>query len=46
MLYKDFQNLKLSALGFGAIRLPVIGGNDAQIDESATAEMVAFAMGT
>jgi predicted aldo/keto reductase-like oxidoreductase len=26
MIYKDFRNLKLSALGLGAMRLPVIDG--------------------
>ena len=44
MIYKDFQGLRLSALGFGAMRLPVVGGDDARVDETATAEMVAYAM--
>lgn len=44
MVYKQFQDLKLSALGLGAMRLPVIGGDDAKIDEAATEEMVAYAM--
>ncbi len=44
MIYKDFQGLKLSALGMGAMRLPVINGDDSAIDESAAAEMVSFAM--
>ena len=26
MVYKEFQDLKLSALGMGTMRLPVIGG--------------------
>jgi len=41
MIYKEFQNLKLSALGFGAMRLPV-KNNDSNgaIDESAAAKMV------
>lgn len=44
MIYKEFQNLKLSALGLGAMRLPVIDGNDAAVDAAATEEMVAYAM--
>lgn len=44
MLYKNFQDLKLSALGMGAMRLPLIGGNDAEIDEAATEKMVEYAM--
>lgn len=44
MIYKEFQDLKLSALGMGTMRLPVINGKDADIDEEKTAEMVAYAM--
>jgi len=44
MIYKDFQNLKLSALGMGAMRLPITSGNDAMIDEAATSEMVDYAV--
>lgn len=43
MIYKEFQDLKLSALGMGAMRLPT-GADDADIDEAATEEMVAYAM--
>ncbi len=45
MIYKQFQGKNLSALGLGAMRLPVIDGKDAQIDEKAVEEMVAYAMG-
>ncbi|MBD5479135.1 MAG: oxidoreductase [Lachnospiraceae bacterium] len=44
MLYKEYQDLKLSALGLGAMRLPVVDGDDAKIDEEKTAEMIACAM--
>ena len=45
MVYKEFQDKKLSALGFGAMRLPVsdsIPGTP--IDEEKTEEMVDFAL--
>ena len=44
MVYRDFQDLKLSALGMGAMRLPVVDGDDARIDEQATAQMVDYAI--
>ncbi len=33
MIYKEFKDKKLSALGFGAMRLPIINGNYSWIDE-------------
>ena len=44
MIYKEFQGLQLSALGFGAMRLPTTDGDDTKIDEAAAAEMVDYAM--
>lgn len=44
MVYRKFQDMELSALGMGAMRLPVVDGNDAVIDEKAANEMVAYAM--
>ena len=44
MIYKEFQGKKLSALGLGAMRLPVINGEDSCIDEEAVEKMVAYAM--
>ncbi len=43
MQYFDFNGMKLSALGFGAMRLPVIDGEDSRVDEPATLEMVQYA---
>ena len=40
MIYKPFQNCKLSALGMGTMRLPVVDGNDAQIDEAAAFALI------
>ncbi len=44
MLYKEYKGLKLSALGMGAMRLPVLGSDDSVIDEEAVNKMVAYAM--
>lgn len=44
MIYKQFQDLKLSNLGMGTMRLPVVDGKNSQIDEAATARMLAAAM--
>lgn len=44
MIYKDFQDLKLSALGMGCMRLPVVNGQVAQVDQTSVEEMVALAM--
>lgn len=44
MIYRDFKDLKLSDLGLGAIRLPVVDGDDYVIDEPAATAMVDHAM--
>lgn len=44
MIYKNFKDKKLSALGMGAMRLPVLDGDNSKIDEAKTAEMVDYAM--
>ena len=42
MIYRDFQGIKLSMLGFGTMRLPVL--EDGQIDTALTQTMVDYAM--
>ena len=44
MITRDFREIKLSALGFGAMRLPVIDGRDDRIDREETFRMVDEAM--
>lgn len=44
MIYRNFQDMKLSGLGMGAMRLPVIDGDDSRIDETKTQAMVDYAM--
>lgn len=44
MIYKPFQDMRLPALGFGFLRLPLIDGDNARPDETETAKMVAKAM--
>ena len=44
MIYRVFKGMKLSLLGFGAMRLPVIDGDDSKIDEETTFRMVDYAM--
>lgn len=43
MIYNDFKEIKLSSLGIGAMRFPVIDGDDKKIDIEKTKEMVAYA---
>ena len=44
MQYRKFKDVNLSLLGFGAMRLPVIDGDDAKIDVPQTMRMVEYAM--
>lgn len=43
MIYRKFKDLSLSALGLGMMRLPVINGNDSEIDENEAAKMIDLA---
>ena len=40
MIYRKFQNISLSGLGLGMMRLPVVNGNDNEVDEAAALEMI------
>ena len=44
MVYNSFQDLKLSALGLGAMRLPVMEGDDSRIDVDESQRLVDYAM--
>lgn len=43
MIYRNFQDMRLSGLGLGMMRLPVLDGNDADVDEAAAAELIDYA---
>ncbi len=44
MVYNSFHDLNLSALGLGAMRLPVMEGDDSQIDVEESQRLVDYAM--
>ena len=44
MIYKDFKGIRLSALGMGCMRLPLLDGKPEHIDEAQVEAMVAHAM--
>ncbi len=44
MIHKDFQDLKLSALGMGCMRLPRNSGDDGDVNVAETQRMVDYAM--
>jgi len=44
MIYNDFNGIKLSALGMGNMRLPVMDGNDSRIDVEHAKRMIDYCM--
>jgi len=44
MLYTEFKNKRLSKLGLGTMRFPVIDGDDSKIDFDKTREIIDFAI--
>ena len=44
MIYNDFKGLKISSLGFGTMRLPVIDGENAKIDQEKVNELFDYAI--
>ena len=44
MIYRKFQDVQLSGLGLGMMRLPVLDGDDNTVDEAKTAEMIDFCL--
>ena len=44
MIYNNFQNLKLSALGMGCMRFPTLNNDESQIDKAATRDMISYAI--
>ena len=44
MIYRKFKELSLSALGMGTMRLPVVDGDNGNVDRAKVREMVAYAI--
>ena len=45
MIYRSFQDLKLSGLGMGGMRFPMLPEDGKTVDEAAVTELVDYAMG-
>lgn len=43
MIYRDFKGMKLSGLGLGCMRLPVIDGDDTKVNEDEAFDMIEYA---
>ncbi len=44
MIYRDFQDMKLPLLGFGAMRLPLLADGSEKVDEAQVRRMTAYAL--
>ena len=44
MIYRCFNDLKLSALGMGMMRLPVCDGDHSKVDRDSVRELISYAM--
>ena len=44
MIYRDFQDMKLPLLGFGAMRLPLLADGAEKVDEAQVRRMTAYAL--
>lgn len=44
MIYRDFQDVKLPLLGFGAMRLPLLADGSEKVDEAQVRRMTAYAL--
>ena len=44
MIYNDFQDIKLSALGFGTMRLPWMADGSGKLDQDEVDKMIDYAM--
>ena len=43
MIYSEFKDKKLSLLGFGTMRLPLLPESNGEVDEEQVARMVRYA---
>ena len=44
MIYKNFQNIKLSALGMGGMRFPTVNGEYGNVDEAELGKLIDYAI--
>lgn len=44
MIYKEFKDVKLSRLGYGLMRMPLVDGDNKRIDKEKSAALIDYAM--